>query len=117
MFMQLYRPLSKTLWGYSDELCTVFNKHLVITLFEEKEIMNSPRPYRVDRLLIILASKLRTGSTNLFDRILTGIQLYKRDPDVQRMAAKLQENFDHATGMYYSAIIDVYKRTYVDNIV
>ena len=103
----MYEPLSKTLWGYSDELCAVFHRDLVITSFEEHKIMNSPRSHRINMLLNILAMKLRAGIMNLFEKVLNVIQSYKKDPGVQEVATKLQETFDRGAGTY------VYACTYV----
>ena len=103
-FMEFYYPLTKTLWGYADELCKGFHKDLVITSSEEERIMNSPRSHRIGVLLSTLAMKLRHGNTTLFSKVLKRIQLYKNDVDIQQIALKMQEKFqalnDNKYGMY-----------------
>ena len=93
VFMQFYNLLTKTLWGYADELCEGFHKDLVITSSEEEEIMNTPRSYRITMLLSKLAMNLYSGNTTLFDNVLKRIQLYKRDANIQQMAIKMQAEF------------------------
>ena len=103
VFMEFYDLLTKTLWGYADELCKGFHKDLVITSSEEEEIMSTPRSHRIDVLLSRLAIKLHHGNTTLFSKI--SKQLYKGDGEIQQIALKMQAKFQafndkKSNGMY-----------------
>ena len=115
VFMEFYDPLTKTLWGYADELCNGFHKDLVITSSEEEEIMSTPRSHRIDVLLSTLATKLRHGNTTLFSKVLKRMQLYKEDGDIQQMALKMQEKFqalndDKFHGTYVCTYLASYRK-------
>ena len=104
VFMLFHDLLTKTLWGYADELCKGFHEDLVITSFEEQEIMNTPRSIRINVLLSKLAMKLHTGNIN-FNKVLKRIQLYKKDADIQWMSIRIWAKFqaldeNTSIGMY-----------------
>ena len=118
--MQFHDLLTKTLWGYADELCKGFHKDLVITSFEEKEIMNSPRSHRIDMLLSTLAVKLHRGNTTLFSKVLKRIGLYKKDADIQKMALKMQAKFqalNKSNGMYVCIYVFMYTYCTITNYI
>ena len=67
--------------------------------------MNTPRSHRIHMLLSTLAKKLHTGNINVFNKVLNGIQLYKKDADIREMINNMQAKFealdqDKSNGMY-----------------
>ena len=94
VFTLFYSTLVKTLWGYTDELCIFFQKDHVITSYEEKIIMNTPRSYRTQLLLTELAIKLRNGDDTLFKNVLRIIEKNIKDPNIQQLTTKIHTAFD-----------------------
>ena len=106
--MQLYSTMTKTLWGYTDELSMGFCKDQTITSSEKEEIMSSPRDCRTQLLLNKLALKLRNGNVDLFDKMVKTIQKYKKDIDIQQLATQMQEKFEELNANKSMGMYDMY---------
>ena len=105
--MDFYNTMTKTVWGYTDELSMGFCNDKIIGPSEEEVIMNTPRSHRIQLLLNVLAMKLHRGDLAVFNKIVQMIKMYKRDADLQQLATKMQARFEaldqsgKSIGMYY----------------
>ena len=92
--LQLYGAMTKTLWGYTDELSMGCCNNQTITSSEKEEIMSSPRHCRTQLLLNKLALKLRNGNVDLFEKIVKMIEKYEKDTEIQHLAFQMQEKLE-----------------------
>ena len=105
--MDFYNTMTKTVWGYTDELSMGFCNDHTIRPSEQEVIMDTPRSRKTQLLLNVLAMKLHRGDLAVFSKMVQIMKLYKRDADLQQLVTKMQARFEaldqsgKSIGMYH----------------